>query len=92
MNFISKLFKKKEEAVDPNLITLQLTKDEINLMRECMKRTEDYYRGLQLLKQDWNPEKNERALAIIKIKLYMIDKLQEKTIYNGMPEYYRNLQ
>ena len=49
------LFKKKEEAVDPNLITLQLTKDEINLMRECMKRTEDYYRGLQLLKQDWNP-------------------------------------
>lgn len=34
------LFKKKEEAVDPNLITLQLTKDEINLMRECMKRTE----------------------------------------------------
>ena len=86
------LFKKKEEAVDPNLMTLQLTKDEINLMRECMKRTEDYYRGLQLLKQDWNPEKNERALAIIKIKLYMIDKLQEKTIYNGMPEYYRNLQ
>ena len=57
-----------------------------------MKRTEDYYRGLQLLKQDWNPEKTKEPLAIIKIKLYMIDKLQEKTIYNGMPEYYRNLQ
>lgn len=89
MSFIKK---KKEEPLDPNLITLQFTKDEVNLMRECMKRTEDYYRGLQLLKQDWNPEKNERALAIIKIKLNMIDKLQEKTIYEGMPDYYKNLQ
>lgn len=88
MSFI----KKKKEESDPNLITLQFTKDEVNLMRECMKRTEDYYRGLQLLKQDWNPEKNERALAIIKIKLNMIDKLQEKTIYEDMPDYYRNLQ
>lgn len=89
MSFIKK---KKEEELNPNLITLQFTKDEVNLMRECMKRTEDYYRGLQLLKQDWNPEKNERALAIIKIKLNMIDKLQEKTIYEGMPDYYKNLQ
>ena len=38
-------------------IGLSLTPDEIDLLRECMKRTEDYYRGLLLLKQDWNPRK-----------------------------------
>ena len=27
-------------------IQLDLTYDEVNLLRECMKRTEDYYRGL----------------------------------------------
>lgn len=60
-------------------IDLRLTPDEINLLRECMKRTEDYYRGLLLLKQDWNAEKNEQAITVIKVKLNMIDKLQEKT-------------
>ena len=73
-------------------ITLKLTTDEINLMRECMKRTEDYYRGLLLLKQDWNAAGNEQAIAIIKVKLNMIDKLQEKTLYEGQPEYYRQMQ
>ena len=29
-------------------IQLDLTYDEVNLLRECMKRTEDYYRGLIL--------------------------------------------
>ena len=65
---------------------------EINLLRECMKRTEDYYRGLLLLKQDWNADKNEQAIAIIKVKLNMIDRLQKKTLYDGQPEYYRNMQ
>ena len=55
-------------------IGLSLTPDEIDLLRECMKRTEDYYRGLLLLKQDWNAEKNEAAIAMIKIRLNMIDK------------------
>lgn len=73
-------------------IDLRLTTDEINLLRECMKRTEDYYRGLLLLKQDWNAEKNEQAIAVIKVKLNMIDKLQEKTLYEGQPEYYRQMQ
>ena len=73
-------------------IQLDLTTDEINLLRECMKRTEDYYRGLLLLKQDWNADKNEQAIAIIKVKLNMIDHLQEKTLYDGQPEYYRNMQ
>ena len=73
-------------------IQLNLTTDEINLLRECMKRTEDYYRGLLLLKQDWNADKNEQAIAIIKVKLNMIDHLQEKTLYDGQPEYYRNMQ
>ena len=57
-----------------------------------MKRTEDYYRGLLLLKQDWNAEKNEAAIAMIKIRLNMIDKLQEKTRYDGQSDYYKNLQ
>lgn len=35
---------------------LDLTYDEVNLLRECMKRTEDYYRGLILLKSEWHPE------------------------------------
>lgn len=73
-------------------ISLALAPDEIDLLRECMKRTEDYYRGLLLLKQDWNAEKNETAIAIIKVKLNMIDRLQEKTLYEGQSEYYRNLQ
>ena len=58
----------------------------------CMKRTEDYYRGLLLLKQDWNAAQNEAAIAMIKVRLNMIDKLQEKTLYDGQSEYYRNLQ
>lgn len=73
-------------------LSIDFTTKEIDLLRECMKRTEDYYRGLLLLKQDWNAEKNEQAIAIIKVKLNMIDKLQEKTIYEGQSEYYRNLQ
>lgn len=73
-------------------IGLSLTPAEIDLLRECMKRTEDYYRGLLLLKQDWNAEKNEAAIAMIKIRLNMIDKLQEKTRYDGQSDYYKNLQ
>ena len=73
-------------------IGLSLTPDEIDLLRECMKRTEDYYRGLLLLKQDWNAEKNEANIAMIKIRLNMIDKLQEKTRYDGQSDYYKNLQ
>ena len=47
-------------------IQLNLTTDEINLLRECMKRTEDYYRGLLLLKQDWNADKMSRPLPLSK--------------------------
>ena len=64
-------------------IGLSLTPDEIDLLRECMKRTEDYYRGLLLLKQDWNAEKNEAAIAMIKIRLNMIDKLHTIKIYSN---------
>lgn len=32
------------------------------------------------------------AIAMIKVRLNMIDKLQEKTLYDGQSEYYRNLQ
>lgn len=45
-----------------------------------------------LLKQDWNAVQNEAAIAMIKVKLNMIDQLQEKTLYDGQSEYYRNLQ
>ena len=89
------LFAKKKPperaAADEQKISLALTPDEI-LLRECMKRTEDYYRGLLLLKQDWNAAQNEAAIAMIKVRLNMIDKLQEKTLYDGQSEYYRNLQ
>ena len=89
------LFAKKkppEPAADEQKISLALTPDEIDLLRECMKRTEDYYRGLLLLKQDWNAAQNEAAIAMIKVRLNMIDKLQGKTLYDGQSEYYRNLQ
>ena len=90
------LFAKKKPpepaAADEQKISLALTPDEIDLLRECMKRTEDYYRGLLLLKQDWNAAQNEAAIAMIKVRLNMIDKLQEKTLYDGQSEYYRNLQ
>ena len=48
-------FGNKKQAPMPEAsetIGLSLTPDEIDLLRECMKRTEDYYRGLLLLKQD----------------------------------------
>ena len=89
------LFGKKNvttQAESANKITLSLMPNEIDLLRECMKRTEDYYRGLLLLKQDWNADKNAAAIAVIKVKLNMIDKLQEKTLYDGQSDYYRNLQ
>ena len=90
------LFAKKKPpepaAADEQKISLALTPDEIDLLRECMKRTEDYYRGLLLLKQDWNAAQNEAAIAMIKVRLNMIDKLQEKMLYDGQSEYYRNLQ
>ena len=35
---------------------------------------------------------NEAAIAVIKVKLNMIERLQEKTLYDGQSEYYRNLQ
>lgn len=84
--------KKPEPDEDAGKIKLALSPDEVDLLRECMKRTEDYYRGLLLLKQDWNAEKNEAAIAAIKVKLNMIDRLQEKTIYDGQSEYYRSLR
>ena len=79
-------------AADEQKISLALTPDEIDLLRECMKRTVDYSRGLLLLKQDWNAAQNEAAIAMIKVRLNMIDQLQEKTLYDGQSEYYRNLQ
>ena len=39
-----------------------------------------------------NAAQNEAAIAMIKARLNMIDKLQEKTLYDGQSEYYRNLQ
>ena len=82
----------ESSAADEHKISLIMTPEEIDLLRECMKHTEDYYRGLLLLKQDWNAVQNEAAIAVIKVKLNMIDKLQEKTLYDGQSEYYRNLQ
>ncbi len=46
-------------------IQLDLTYDEVNLLRECMKRTEDYYRGLILLKSEWHPEQNKDVLSYV---------------------------
>ena len=91
------LFAKKKPpepaAADEQKISLALTPDEIDLLRECMKRTEDYYRGLLLLKQDWNATQNEAAIAMIKVKedVYLYSE-EEKTLYDGQSEYYRNLQ
>ena len=91
--FTKKAENPNEKAVESSgKIELRLSPDEINLLRECMKRTEDYYRGLLLLKQDWNAEQNEHAIAVLKVKLNMIDNLQEKTIFNGQSDYYKNLQ
>lgn len=59
-------------------IQLDLTYDEVNLLRECMKRTEDYYRGLILLKSEWHPEQNKDVLSYMKAKVRLIDNLQEK--------------
>lgn len=91
--FTKKTENPNEKAVESDgKIELRLSPDEINLLRECMKRTEDYYRGLLLLKQDWNAEQNEHAIAVLKVKLNMIDNLQEKTIFKGQSDYYKNLQ
>ena len=91
--FTNKAENHNEKAVESDgKIELRLSPDEINLLRDCMKRTEDYYRGLLLLKQDWNAEQNEHAIAVLKVKLNMIDNLQEKTIFKEQSDYYKNLQ
>ena len=82
----------ENEIESDGKLNLRLTPDEINLLRECMKRTEDYYKGLLLLKQEWNADQNEKAIAYIKLRIRMIDQLQKKTLYKGQPEYYRQMQ
>ena len=67
------------------------THAEIDLLSECIKHTEDYYKGLLMLKKDWNPEGNEEAIAIIKCKLRTLEELQDRTTYIGQSDYYKNL-
>lgn len=50
------------------------------------------YRGLILLKSEWHPEQNKDVLSYMKTKVRLIDNLQEKTLYDGQPEYYRQMQ
>ena len=77
--FTKKAENPNEKAVESDgKIELRLSPDEINLLR--------------LLKQDWNAEQNEHAIAVLKVKLNMIDNLQEKTIFKGQSDYYKNLQ
>lgn len=76
--------KKSKQPLEENL--LQFTHEEIDLLSECISRTENYYKGMLLLKQDWNAEKNETAIAIIKVKLRMLAELQERTTYIGQSQ------
>lgn len=82
------LFKKEETKKKQDYT---FTHEEIDLLSECIKHTEDYYKGLLMLKKDWNPESNEEAIAIIKWKLRKLDELQERTTYIGQSDYYKNL-
>lgn len=86
------MFNKKKQLPEKGKHEFWLTDDEINLFRECMMRTENYYRGLLLLKKEWNPELNKETIAIIKAKLNMIDQLQEVFTYEGQPEEYKNMK
>ncbi len=69
----------------------QFTHEEIDLLSECISRTENFYKGLLLLKQDWNADQNEEAIALIKVKLRMLADLQDRTTYIGQSEIYKNL-
>lgn len=37
-------------------------------------------------------EQNKDVLSYMKAKVRLIDNLQEKTLYDGQPEYYRQMQ
>ena len=86
------MFGRKEAPDHKDKYEFWLSGNEVDLLRECIMRTENYYRGLLLLKQDWNPEKNEEAIAILKVKLRMIDQLQEVLTYAEQPEKYKNMK
>ena len=83
------MFEKKPNAQQQE--RYMFTHDEIDMLSECIRQTEDYYKGLLLLKQEWNKEQNEDQIAYIKAKIRMLDELQDRTTYIGQSEYYKNL-
>lgn len=65
------------------------TREEIDLLSECIRHTQEYYEGLLLLKEGWNKDQNEQSAAMIKTKLYMLQKLQDRTSYMGQADIYK---
>lgn len=80
------MFDKKPEQKQ-----LQFTHEEIDLLSQCIAMAENYYKGLLLLKQDWNKEQNEAVIPVIKAKIRILEELQDRTTYIGQADYYKNL-
>lgn len=82
-------WKKHDEK--PNIYKkYSFTKDEIDLLSECIKRTTEYYKGWLLMKQDFSDQKDETGIAYIKAKIRILNDLQERTSYIGQSEIYKN--
>ncbi len=81
------MFEKKK----PAQAQYQFTHDEIDLLSQCIAMAENYYKGLLLLKQDWNKDMNEAAIPMIKAKIRMLEDLQDRTTYIGQSDIYKNL-
>ena len=85
---------KKEENnpdAEPNIYEkYSFTKDEIDLLSECIKRTTEYYKGWLLINEDFSNQKDETRIAYIKAKIRILNDLQERTSYIGQSEIYKN--
>ena len=85
------MFKKEQPQTEKRAEQYQFTPKEIDLLSECIARTKNYYEGMLLLKQDWNRDKNEAIIPLIKAKIRMLDELQDRTTYIGQTDTYKNL-
>ena len=81
---------KEKKSAESDYSKYSFTKDEIDLLSECIKRTTEYYKGWLLMKQDFSSQKNEESIAYIKAKIRILDDLQERTSYIGQSDIYKN--
>lgn len=78
------MFIKKEKLEE-----ITFTHEEIDIISECIKHTQEYYLGWMMLYNDWNPERHKEQLKATKEKLRILEELQRRTTYIGQSDIYK---